>query len=78
MIGIPLSITYDQKVYMFYIVSAPNKNKVSFEILLEGRNYSFVLDDRQAWIENTRDGENTLDDGLIQKIAKACLVSVHR
>lgn len=77
MIGIPLSVTYEQKVYMFYIISTPSKKNASIEIRLEGKNYTFILNDKQVWTENAKDGESLLENGLAQKIVRAFLLNFH-
>jgi hypothetical protein len=71
MIGIPLRVRYNHMEYMYYVLSSPNKNYNSFEILLEGKNHLLILDEQEVWNEGEVENNNKLEPGLIQAIGKA-------
>jgi hypothetical protein len=70
MIGLPLSIKYQQRAYLYYILSSPCKRDSSFEILLEGVNCQFHLDNSDIWVESHQVAGVTFDTELIQLIGK--------
>jgi|GEM_PF-1842642 hypothetical protein len=71
MIGLPLWVKYQQRVYLYYIISSPSKRNSSFEILLEGKNCKIYLDAEELWVESTQSGPACFDVALIQLIGKA-------
>lgn len=71
MIGLPLWIKYNQRAYMYYVLTPPCKRDLSFEILLEGVNCKVHLDNADVWVESHQGNDVTFDTELIQLIGKA-------
>lgn len=66
--GIPLSVTYNFKVYMFYVISFLQKRITSIEILLEGRNYNLILGADNIWLQQITKGNAKIETGLLNKL----------
>ncbi|WP_214070135.1 hypothetical protein [Mucilaginibacter sp. dw_454] len=70
MIGLPLWVKYQQRAYLYYILSPPGQRDSSFEILLEGRNCKICLDEDGTWVERNDEGTTMFDAELIRLIGK--------
>lgn len=70
MIGLPLWVKYQQRAYLYYILSPPRQRDSSFEILLEGKICKIYLDDADTWVERNDSGITLFDTELIQLIGK--------
>ncbi len=77
MIGLPLWVKYQQRAYLYYILSPPCKRDSSFEILLEGKNCKIYLDTGDTWAERTETGFFVFDKELIQLIGKTIIGHFH-
>jgi len=77
MIGLPLSIKYQQRAYLYYIIAAPCEKDPSFEILLEGENCKIYLDETNSWVESGNDNTAAFDPQLIELIGKALICHFH-
>ncbi|QHS55960.1 hypothetical protein GWR56_10590 [Mucilaginibacter sp. 14171R-50] len=77
MIGLPLWVKYQQRAYMYYILTPPCKRDSSFEVLLEGINCKIHLDAADTWVENHEMGNAEFDSELIQQIGKAVISHFH-
>lgn len=66
--GIPLSVTYNFKVYMFYVISFLQEKVTSVEILLEGRNYSLFLGEDNVWSQQIIKGNVQIEAGLLDNL----------
>jgi len=70
MIGLPLWVKYQQRAYLYYILSPPCQRDSSFEILLDGKNCKIYLDNADNWVERSDAGTTMFDAELIQLIGK--------
>jgi hypothetical protein len=43
MIGLPLWVKYQERAYLYYVLSTPTQRNLCFEILLEGKNCKIYL-----------------------------------
>ena len=77
MVGLPLWVKYQQRAYLYYIISPPCKRDSSFEILLEGRNCLIGLDAADTWVEKNDAGPPLYDAELIRLIGKAVIAHFH-
>jgi hypothetical protein len=66
--GIPLSVTYDLKIYIFYVISFLQEKITSVEILLEGRNYQLILGEDNLWSQQVTTGNMRIEQGLLNKL----------
>jgi hypothetical protein len=66
--GIPLSVTYDLKIYIFYVISFLQEKIASVEILLEGRNYQLILGEDNLWSQQVTTGNMRIEQGLLNKL----------
>jgi hypothetical protein len=71
MIGFPLRVNYNQRDYIYYIISAPSKKKLAIEILLDGKSYTLSLNKNKVWIEEVSEEVGALEPGLILAISRA-------
>jgi len=71
MIGFPLRVNYNQQDYIYYIISAPSKKSLSIEILLDGKSYTFILNEGKLWMEKAPEENCSLEPGLILAISRA-------
>lgn len=77
MVGLPLWVKYQQRAYLYYILSPPCKKDSSFEILLEGKNCTIYLDTAEIWLERNDTGPALYETELIQLIGKAVIAHFH-
>ncbi len=77
MIGLPLWVKYQQRAYLYYVLSLPGKRDSSFEILLEGVNCKIHLDTADTWVESHEAGDTVFDAELIQLIGKTISSHFH-
>lgn len=70
MIGLPLWIKYQQKAYLYYILTPPCKRDLSFEILLDGVNCKIHLNNADIWVESHDNPAVIFESELIQLIGK--------
>ncbi|MEO8948398.1 MAG: hypothetical protein ABI308_08305 [Mucilaginibacter sp.] len=62
---------------MYYVITPLNKKECSFEILLDGKNHLFILDEGDdVWSAQDK-GADSLEPGLIQQIGKAVCQRAH-
>ena len=77
MMGLPLWVKYQQRAYLFYIITPPCTRDSSFEVLLEGENCKIGLDATEAWVEKNDSGPAFYDAELIRLIGKAVIGYFH-
>lgn len=77
MIGFPLRVNYNQRDYIYYVITPPSKKNLSIEILLDGKNYMFTLSENNVWMEKTTDEISSLEPGLVLAISRAITQRYH-
>jgi hypothetical protein len=77
MIGLPLWVKYQERAYLYYLLSPPCKRDSSFEILLEGMNCKIYMDASENWLERTDTRTAPNDPELIRLIGKAVIAHLH-
>lgn len=75
MIGFPLRVNYNQQDYIYYIIAAPGKKSPAIEILLAGKNHTFILNENKLWMEEAPEEHSLLEPGLVLAISRA--VTLH-
>jgi hypothetical protein len=74
MIGIPLPVSYGQKVYTLYVISYVTslllEKEISVDILLEGKNHKLILDQGYVWRQQVDEESIEIEPGLLSRLTQ--------